>query len=377
MPYAPAGAGTKVRANPGARKFRVTFAGGVGEHGRNCFLVDTGDLAFLVDCGVLAGVQPQYPLLSQEQIRRLRYVFLTHSHADHTGALGWLARQGFAGTVIASGTTLAQLGRLPLHCTLVEDFVPTRGLALRWGRAGHCAGSVWFAFALAGQPGRLLLFSGDYIEDSLIYAVDPIRETVADLAVLDSAYGPEPRSATAMRRDFLAAVRPCAMDGRPVLFPVPKYGRGPELLRLLAGRWPGVPLYGDDHFRRQVDCLARDAFWVLPQARSFLQAVTVLPLGDTPPKSGFCFVSSPQLRTPGQLALAQAFASAGGVVLTGNVEQGAGAWQLLEQGSALFARVPVHCTDRDRLSLQRRNRFAQVVPFHSDTWPCRERTMTL
>ena len=34
---------------------RVTFAGGVGEHGRNCFLVEGETLSFLVDCGIMAG----------------------------------------------------------------------------------------------------------------------------------------------------------------------------------------------------------------------------------------------------------------------------------------------------------------------------------
>ena len=31
------------------------FAGGVGEHGRNCFYVRGESVCFLVDCGVMAG----------------------------------------------------------------------------------------------------------------------------------------------------------------------------------------------------------------------------------------------------------------------------------------------------------------------------------
>ena len=33
---------------------RVKFAGGVGEHGRSCFLVEGEALSFLVDCGLMA-----------------------------------------------------------------------------------------------------------------------------------------------------------------------------------------------------------------------------------------------------------------------------------------------------------------------------------
>lgn len=173
---------------------RVTFAGGVGEHGRNCFLVEADSLAFLVDCGVMAGARQPYPALTETQVRSLRYVFLTHSHADHTGALEWLAGLGCTATVVAARPTLEQLGKLPLPAQTLETFASPAGLALHWGRSGHCAGSVWYAFSLAGLPGRQLLFSGDYTEHSPIYAVDPVCGRAADLAVLDSAYGPEPRS---------------------------------------------------------------------------------------------------------------------------------------------------------------------------------------
>ena len=82
---------------------------------------------------------------------------------------------------------------------------------------------MWYAFGLEGQR---LFFSGDYTEHSPVYAVDPVRGQTARLAVLDSAYGPDPRSDGAMRQDFLDAVSPWASAGQPVLFPVPKYGRG-------------------------------------------------------------------------------------------------------------------------------------------------------
>ena len=84
---------------------KVTFAGGVGEHGRNCFLVEGESLSFLVDCGVMVGAAQPYPHLAPEQIVPLDYIFLTHSHADHTGALPWFVGQGFHGVVVASQKT--------------------------------------------------------------------------------------------------------------------------------------------------------------------------------------------------------------------------------------------------------------------------------
>ena len=86
------------------------IAGGCGEHGRNCFLVRGETLSFLVDCGLMAEEGPQgVPRLSAQQRSDVRCVFLTHSHADHSGAIPWLQRQGYSGPVIASRETLAQL----------------------------------------------------------------------------------------------------------------------------------------------------------------------------------------------------------------------------------------------------------------------------
>lgn len=353
---------------------RVTFAGGVGEHGRNCFLVEGETLSFLVDCGRMAGAQDPYPALTAAQARGLDFVFLTHSHADHTGALAWLAGLGCSATVVATSATLSQVGRLPFPTVCLENNPPPAGLELAWGRAGHCAGSVWYAFGLEGER---LFFSGDYTEHSPVYAVDPVRGQAARLAVLDSAYGPDPRSDGAMRQDFLDAVSPWASAGQPVLFPVPRYGRGQEMLCLLSGRWPEIPVYGDTHFQKQVAALSRDHRWVRPQARDFLQKLEVHPLEERLPRTGFCFLSGPQLRSAKAAALAGAFAGAGGVILTGAVERNSCAERLMAEHKAEFCRIPVHCTDAARRALQNENHFARVVPYHTAAWPCAQKTMEI
>ena len=82
------------------------IAGGVGEHGRNCFFLQNGGDAILVDCGLMAGSDDPLPRLTESQIRKLKAVFLTHSHADHTGALPWLVYRTdhFHNTHIAAAT---------------------------------------------------------------------------------------------------------------------------------------------------------------------------------------------------------------------------------------------------------------------------------
>lgn len=351
---------------------RVKLAGGVGEHGRSCFLAEGRGLAFLVDCGLMAGADQPYPHLTAEEIHRLPLVFLTHSHDDHTGALPWLEERGFSGTVIASQETLSQLKTRPPRVECLERFAPPGGLTVRWGRSGHCAGSVWYQF---GLEGRTLLFSGDYTERSRAYAADPIRNVKADLAVLDSAYGSEPRCAEDMRRDVLEAVEVMLAHRGTLLLPVPKFGRGLELALLLRETWQNLPLYGDEHFLSQLSWAVSDRDWGRPELREGLAGVRALPLPQTPPETGFCFVSDPQLRAPELEVLARRYA--GAVLLTGTVEQGAGSFRLQRDGLAAFRRLPVHCTDQEREALERKNHFGRVVPYHTPAHARKEQEIVL
>ena len=70
-----------------------------------------------------------YPHLSQAQIQDADTVFLTHSHADHSGALPWLYANGFCGRVIAAAETLRQLPLRRAKRLRTRDALPGRGRA--------------------------------------------------------------------------------------------------------------------------------------------------------------------------------------------------------------------------------------------------------
>ena len=214
-------------------------AGGVGEHGRNCFYVQGEKARFLVDCGKMADTpEDPYPRLAAEQICGLNAVFLTHSHADHTGALPWLYENGFCGTVIAAAETLSQLPFAMQKSRALQELCPNgagqlQDLSVRWGRSGHCAGSVWYRFT---ENGKSIFFSGDYTEDTQVYACDPIRNQYADLAVLDCAYGLDETPYDTVCDRLIQKTEELLSTHKLLLFPVPKYGRGLEILKLFSIR---------------------------------------------------------------------------------------------------------------------------------------------
>lgn len=81
-------------------KLSVTFLGGVGEIGGNCYIYETEDSAIIVDCGLkffqseFMGIDftiPDFQYL--ESIReKIKGVVITHGHEDHIGALPYLFR---------------------------------------------------------------------------------------------------------------------------------------------------------------------------------------------------------------------------------------------------------------------------------------------
>lgn len=342
---------------------KLTIAGGVGEHGRNCFMVLGESLRFLVDCGKMAGAPADpYPRLTAEQIHRLDAVFLTHSHADHTGALPWLYENGFRGSVIASGETLRQLP-FPIGESLpLEDLCPTgagafQNLFVRWGRSGHCPGSVWYSFR---EGDKTVFFSGDYTDNTQVYACDPIRSEKAALAVLDCAYGLDETPYDAACACLIQKTEALLSAHKLLLFPVPKYGRGLEILKLLSDRLPGLPYYADALFLNNLAAQRAGGFWYRPVRIN----APVCPYdGQT---QGIVFVSDPQLRNEAARNTAQQVLTLGGAaVMTGTPEKGSYSEGLLRHGQMTMQRYPVHLNHAQFQQLEKQNDFRQAIPYHS------------
>ena len=149
---------------------QITIAGGCGDFGRSCFFVEGGRHAFIVDAGTSTDGLDRVPDLTAEQVARAEYLFITHSHRDHTGAIGYFESLGFAGSVLLTNQTYRQMKEKPGNTMILDSTAPEleleRDFSFRWGRSGHCAGSVWYDISCEGKK---LFFSGDYRSDDPFY----------------------------------------------------------------------------------------------------------------------------------------------------------------------------------------------------------------
>ncbi len=381
-------------------KMKLYIAGGASEHGRNSFLVEGKSVRILVDCGLMREPDgSSKPFLTDEQIKNIDYLFLTHCHADHAGAVMWLYERGFKGIVIASRFTLDIMSGPVRECRVLEELgergtkIPLEhGLSVTWGRSGHCFGSVWLLFSAEGKK---ILFSGDYVEKSTAYKCDRIRDVAADLAVIDTAYGTKGGTC----RENLRAFRKYAADeyaaGRTDFYPVPSHGRGLDVIRVLIET--GCEVYADEYLIQELRDTENRKSWLRKGMIRASESEHLHPLMQFP--IGYACVLRARQRwqqgsgnylkvkeyseksiVPGSAIVVpdtqiakewnrdtalHIYDAGGRVVLTGKQIPGGCASRFLAAGKADFLRISVHQTADELLTLRRKNRFTRIVPFHS------------
>ena len=262
---------------------KLSFLGAAGEVTGSCFLVDTGGVKFLVDCGMFQGGD------GAERKNRhfafnpkdIAFVLLSHAHIDHSGLLPRLAAQGFEGPVYATPATGELLGvMLPDSAHLQEReaeregaaplytvaqaqaclaalrpaeygvaFQPHPGVRCIYRDAGHILGSAIIEVFLKD---RKLVFSGDLGQPGRPIVADPTQIEEADVLVVESTYGNRNHKSLVQTLDeFAYALNDTLASKRGnVVIPSFAVGRTQEVLYYIAelrkqGRIPVADVYVD------------------------------------------------------------------------------------------------------------------------------------
>ena len=222
---------------------RLSFLGGAGEVTGSCTLVETGEVRFLVDCGMFQGGHDAWAknrAALDFDLHRLDFVLLTHAHIDHSGLLPRLAALGYRGPIHVTAPTAellevmlldsahlqekeaewrshhsdewrlhhsdarrrhampplynvnqarACLGQL--HTDAYEtEFHPHPAVSCRFHDAGHILGSaIVDVRARAASATRRLVFSGDLGQAANGLLPAPASIDGADALLIESTYG--------------------------------------------------------------------------------------------------------------------------------------------------------------------------------------------
>lgn len=101
-------------------KSTLGFYGGVGSVTGANFLLDTGNLAVLVDCGLVQGSEFAPEINATPFVynpANIDVLIVTHAHADHIGRIPKLVRDGFAGIIYST------LPTKDLAAVMLEDAI--------------------------------------------------------------------------------------------------------------------------------------------------------------------------------------------------------------------------------------------------------------
>jgi metallo-beta-lactamase family protein len=212
----------------------LCFYGGVGSVTGANFLLDTGSLAILVDCGLIQGNRFAQEANSNPfsyNPADVDYLILTHAHADHIGKVPKLVKDGFKGVIYSTEPTrdLAALmladafrvmkfeqekfGNAPIYeerhirealtlwKTLPYNKKESLGdITLHYEDAGHILGS---GMVHLEREGKKIVFTGDIGNVPQPLLNPPVVPKDYDYLVMESVYGNRKHEGVAERTELL------------------------------------------------------------------------------------------------------------------------------------------------------------------------------
>ena len=284
---------------------KIQFIGATHEVTGSCTLLEVGGRQYLIDCGMEQGIDVFENVPLPVAAGDIEAVFLTHAHIDHSGMLPKLYKDGFRGSIYATGETCnlcnimlrdsahiqeseAQwrtrkaeragepavkpvydtndaLGAIQCFrpCAYGEVLRVAEGIEVRFTDIGHLLGSACIELWLTeGNEHRKIVFSGDVgnINQPIINDPKTVEET--DYLVIESTYGNRLHTKNARTLDdkssdaveALASYIQRAFDrGGSVIIPSFAVGRTQEMLYAIREIKQNGMVTGHDGFPVYVD----------------------------------------------------------------------------------------------------------------------------
>jgi metallo-beta-lactamase family protein len=262
---------------------KLTFLGAAGEVTGSCYLVEAGEVKFLIDCGLFQGGRQagQRNRRFGFDPREIAFVLLSHAHIDHSGLLPRLSMQGYTGPVYATratcdllGVMLPDSGHLQEREADRERSAPlyTEGEARKSLRqlqaveydaevrphpsarcvfrdAGHILGSAILEIWIGGTK---IVFSGDLGQPGRPIVHDPTPIEAADVLLVESTYGDRNHKSLVQTLDELAYALNDTLASRKGNVVIPSFavGRTQDILYYIAQlqreqRVPPMDVYVD------------------------------------------------------------------------------------------------------------------------------------
>lgn len=259
---------------------KLTVLGAAREVTGSCYLVETGAVRFLVDCGMVQGgasaaARNRQPFAFDP--RSLDFVLLTHAHIDHSGMLPRLTKEGFTGPILTTPATADLLEVMLRDSAHIQEMDAARAARGRRGKrraapepvtpiytvrdaeaclrqvrghsyqesiaphpdvvcifrdAGHILGSAIIEIWIAEAGGTVkLVFSGDLGQPGRAILHDPATIAEADILVMESTYGDRVhRDQAATLDEMVTVISETRRRGGNVIMPAFAVGRTQEIL---------------------------------------------------------------------------------------------------------------------------------------------------
>jgi metallo-beta-lactamase family protein len=277
---------------------QVTCLGAARTVTGSCFLLETEDTRFLVDCGMFQGgkeIEKRNYLRKEDvSFRDIPYILLTHAHMDHSGLIPRAVKEGFKGKILCTEATF-ELCRIMLRDSahiqemetewinrknkrsggdLVEPLYTSedaeRSLSffksmdfdecfsirpdveICFRKAGHILGASFLdiRFREKNYQGKLV-FSGDIGRKEALIVPDPEIIEMADFLFVESTYGDRGhKTLEDSKKELLAAVQEGLQNKEKIIIPAFAIERTQEILFILHGLLkegliPSIPVYVD------------------------------------------------------------------------------------------------------------------------------------